>query len=299
MSEIEWTDKTWNPVTGCSKISEGCQNCYAERMSKRLAGRCGYQKENPFSITFHPDRLTEPGKWKSTKKIFVCSMGDLFHEDVDYEYILSVFGRMNAYSHHTFQILTKRPERLLEFCATYGLLPDPELGGMTGSGEIIPRNVWIGITAENQEQADKRIPILLQIPTTVKFVSIEPMLSAVNIEKYLVSEPKINWVICGGETGPGARPMHPGWVAELHDQCINAEVPFFFKQWGAWCPRSNGYTHDDKVPRIRLSWNGKNDQTDPESDGDAAWVNMVGKKRAGNLLDGKLYQKFPEVNNVR
>ncbi len=286
MSKIEWTDETWNPVTGCTKISEGCQNCYAERMATtRLAGRCGYPKDKPFSITYHPDRLTKPGEWKKPKKIFVCSMGDLFHDDVDFEYILKIFTAINRYNHHTFQVLTKRPERMLQFFRDYGLIPDP-VTGFTGSGETIPENVWIGVTAENQYQAVKRIPILFQIPAAVRFVSVEPMLSTVNLEhlwhtcphcgSWEIYEPRnqqmscddcgvtiykpaigIDWVICGGETGPGARPINHEWVSSLHQQCANTETPFFFKKWGAW------------------------------------WPNKAGGN-SGSHIDGKLYQEFPE-----
>ncbi len=277
-SKIEWTDKTWNPITGCSKISPGCKNCYAERMAKRLAGRYGYDKDDPFKVTFHPNKLSEPLKWKRPSKIFVCSMGDLFHNDVPFDKIAAIFGVMAFCQSQTFMILTKRPERMLEFFSfphrgeyqsnlnwwmneaclylpmesTRGIRRRPKPQNLP-----LP-NVWLGVTAENQEQADKRIPILLQIPAAVRFVSVEPMLGPINL-KILKQEPinyggdvidslegiiygcpphissehrgrKLNWVICGAETGPGKRHMELQWAIDLHEQCEKAGVPYFFKK---------------------------------------------------------------------
>jgi len=258
-TKIHWADKVWNPVTGCSKVSSGCENCYAEKMSKRLAGRYGYHKDEPFRVTVHPDRLGEPGEWKKPQRVFVCSMADLFHDDVPIDFILRVFGRMNALRHHTFMLLTKRPENAMEFCFHTGLTPSgfPFPACSTPSGEVWPENVWLGVTAENQEMADKRIPVLLQIPVTVRFVSVEPMLGSVDLErvqwpgKHKVDVLRrgawnipggmsgftnhsdmngIDWVICGGESGQKARPMHLEWAESLRDQCKAAGVPFFMKQ---------------------------------------------------------------------
>lgn len=163
-TKISWCDKTWNPITGCTKCSPGCVNCYAERMSKRLAGRCGYPKENPFAVTFHPDKLQEPMKWHKPSRIFVCSMGDLFHEQVKDEWIDAVFMTMDLSRRHTFMILTKRPERMREY-----------LSGRTHIIRMVYPlpNVWLGVTVENQEQADKRIPFLLDTPAAKRFVSVE------------------------------------------------------------------------------------------------------------------------------
>ena len=162
-SKIEWTERTWNPVTGCTKISEGCQHCYAERMSKRLAGRCGYDKEDPFTVTMHPDKLNEPLKWKKPSKIFVCSMGDLFHDDVPIKAIIDVLSIIAEASWHTFLFLTKRPERMQEILTHETIAADVWLQTTTGLSADKPvwplPNLWLGVTAENQKRADERIPI--------------------------------------------------------------------------------------------------------------------------------------------
>jgi len=223
-TKIEWATETWNPITGCTPISEGCKNCYAKRMAQRLAGRFGYPADDPFRVTLHPDKLDQPLRWKKPRRVFVCSMGDLFHEDVLEEWIDQVYEVIANTPQHTFQILTKRPERMARYIRIMSA--------------ALP-NVWLGVTAENQEQADKRIPVLLQIPAAVRFVSVEPMLEAVVIGDLLGDAyssmhggfaPGIDWVICGAETGSGARPMELDWARDLRDQCVSAEVPFFFKR---------------------------------------------------------------------
>ncbi len=227
-TRIEWTERTWNPVTGCSRVSPGCAHCYAARMAKRLAGRCGYPKApHEFDVTLHQDRLSEPLKWRSPQRVFVVSMGDLFHEDVPFSYIAEVFGIMAVTPKHTYQVLTKRPERMLEFY---------EWGRYKYAfcfAKIL-RNVWIGVTAENKKYADKRIPVLLQIPAAVRFVSVEPMLGHVDLGTWLspIDSTKIDWVICGGETGPGARTMDVLYARALCKNCADAEVPFFYKGAG-------------------------------------------------------------------
>lgn len=220
MSKIEWTESTWNPVTGCTKISKGCLNCYAERMSKRLAGRCGYPKDNPFAVTLHPDRLSQPSKWKKPHIIFVCSMSDLFHEDVPDSCIFDVLNVIKNSSHHTFQILTKRPERMVQFTQKAGPLPD---------------NLWLGVTVESEEYKS-RIDLLSQIEASVRFLSCEPLLSdlgELNLEK-------IDWVIVGGESGPKARSMNSEWVIDIRNKCIAKNIPFFFKQWGGVRKKDKG-----------------------------------------------------------
>lgn len=216
-SKIEWLDggASWNPITGCDPISEGCENCYAARMSKRLAGRFGYPAEEPFRVTFHKDKLFQPLEWKNPRMIFVCSMGDLFHEEVSVEWIDRVFSVPPVAPHHTYIILTKRPhlmqiyfQRLSSF---YSL-----------------KNIWLGVTVENQECAEARIPVLLQMSAAKRFVSVEPMLSDIHLSHDWLR--KLDWVICGAETGPRKRPMEDAWAESLREQCAAAGVPFFFKK---------------------------------------------------------------------
>jgi protein gp37 len=247
-TKIEWCDKVWNPTTGCSKISAGCANCYAERIANRFWGD---RKFN--DIKCHPERLNEPMKWRKPQKIFGNSMSDLFHDDVPFEFIDRVFGVMAACKKHIFMILTKRPERALEYYidkANYWSIckyafelysKETPANGFTKPSML--NNVWLGVTAENQQTADKRIPILLQIPAAVRFVSVEPMLRAVQLktltgnymdiknkrtfERYI---DRLGWVICGPETGPGKRPMKREWIENLYQQCQSAGVPFFDKK---------------------------------------------------------------------
>jgi len=263
-TKIEWTQETWNPVTGCTPVSAGCAHCYARRMAKRLAGRFGYPADDPFRVTLHEDKLEQPLRWRKPSRVFVCSMGDLFHEDVPFEFIAQVWEVMYSCPLHTFQVLTKRPARMAEFLSQFEFSP-PEMldNGLWmhapteryygGEGDWPISNIWLGVTAENRRTADERIPILLDIQAAVRFVSIEPMLEVVDLQhihlpydmsfdslakttvcgsgdcRELVA---INWVIVGGETGPGARPMHPDWARQVRDQCVEAGVPFFFKKMG-------------------------------------------------------------------
>ena len=227
MSKIEWTETTWNPVTGCTKISAGCQHCYAERMAKRLQAMGKPSYRNGFQVTCHEDRLDEPSHWRKPRLVFVCSMGDLFHEEVPHEFIGHVFDAMCANPQHTFQILTKRPMRM----------------HTSRFGAHWPHNVWAGVSVENQETADRRIPDLLKCPAAVRFVSMEPLLGPIscgNLRLLQATGAGIHWVIVGGESGPGARPMQEEWVVDIKDQCEAASVPFFFKQWGRANKKKNG-----------------------------------------------------------
>ena len=248
MIKIEWTDKTWNVVSGCTKCSPGCENCYAEKMARRLAGRCGYHYEHPFQPGWtHSRRWDDPLRWKKPCKIFVCSMGDLFHEDVPFPIIDEVIERIKLTPRHTYQILTKRPKRAFDYLDST-------------NARYFPPNTWLGVTVCNQAEVDKKIPILLDIPATVRFVSVEPMLERICLRTIRFNEysvdvlsgvwsrryeetfdhpameeecggaPKLDWVICGGETGANARPMNPDWARALRDQCKECGVPFFFKQ---------------------------------------------------------------------
>lgn len=275
---ISWTDATWNPVHGCTPISPGCKNCYAQRMARRLSGRCGYpQSPADFDVTLRPDRLEQPLHWRKPRRVFVVSMGDLFHEDVPFEFIARVFSVMHEADGHTFQLLTKRPQRMLEFisgvksCHGYWTHNGdfPELSPR-GTGIVVSTgafgwpldNVHLGVTVCNQDEMWK-IDTLLQIPAAVRFVSCEPLLSGICIPPHWFTKDNpggpqpngeyripsrrvgLDLVIVGGETGPGARPMHPDWARSIRDQCQAADVPFHFKQWGG--PHRNGWVIDGQL----------------------------------------------------
>ncbi|CAN5307280.1 phage Gp37/Gp68 family protein [soil metagenome] len=210
-SSIEWTEMTWNPVTGCNKISAGCKFCYAERMAKRLKSMGVEQYKDGFKLTLAPKMLELPYSWKKSKIVFVNSMSDLFHPDVPTAYIKQVFEVMNNTPQHTYQVLTKRAERLKEIAS--------ELSWT--------ENIWMGVSVE-QEKVSYRIPLLIDTPAKTKFLSVEPLIGAVK-NLYLEG---IDWVIVGGESGPKARPIKKAWIDFVHDECKKHNVPFFFKQWG-------------------------------------------------------------------
>jgi protein gp37 len=210
-SHIEWTDATWNPVTGCSKISPGCKFCYAERLSYRLQAMGQRNYRNGFEITLHPHMLEHPLRWRQPRRVFVNSMSDLFHQDVPTHYIKQVFEVMRRARWHQYQVLTKRSERLLELSAVLDWQPQ----------------IWMGVSVESQDYLH-RIDDLRGTGAKIKFLSIEPLLGPI----HNLNLRDINWVIVGGESGPGARTMQAEWAREIRDSCIRAQVPFFFKQWG-------------------------------------------------------------------
>jgi protein gp37 len=210
-TSIEWTQRTWNPVTGCTKVSAGCKNCYAERMAQRLKAMGLHQYKNGFQVTLAPAVLEEPLRWSKPRLVFVNSMSDLFHEDVPLQYVQRVFDIMSRTPQHTYQILTKRHVRLTEVAKHL----------------VWPKNVWMGVSVENQATTN-RIPHLLATDAHVKFLSIEPLIG--EIRKLCLSG--IDWVIVGGESGPGARTMAQAWVQRIQRACEKQRVPFFFKQWG-------------------------------------------------------------------
>lgn len=232
-SKIEWTESTWNPVTGCTKISAGCKNCYAERMAKRLKlmGQPNYK--NGFKVTLHEKVLEYPLSWKKPKTIFVNSMSDLFHEKIPTSFIKKVFDIMKRAHWHKFQVLTKRSNRLKELASQL----------------YWPENVWMGVTVENTE-AKNRIDDLRNVPSAIRFISFEPLLEFLG---YLNLK-NINWIIVGGESGAGARPMKKEWVKDIKRQCINENIPFFFKQWGGVNKKKSGRILDgqiwDNMPNI-------------------------------------------------
>jgi protein gp37 len=316
-TKIEWADEVWNPVTGCTKVSPGCAHCYAER----LAGR--FWKGRKFTdVRVHPERLDDPLRWKKPRRVFVNSMSDLFHPAVETLWIAEVFSTMQRCPQHTFMILTKRPERMHELLSRW------DHGRSLDHWPVWPLpNVWLGVSAETQKEADARIPILLQTPAAVRFVSAEPMLGPVILREYwmphydpkqhyAIDPPnyrdKLGWVICGGESGPGARPMHPDWARGLRDHCQAAQVPFFFKQWGEWLPIVAQYGDDDLIDKLDMDadsiclgdrgtifaeerggkqtyWCGF--QPDP---GQNPWfMERVGKTAAGRELDGRTWEERP------
>lgn len=300
-TKIEWCDATWSPITGCSHVSAGCEHCYAEAMARRFQKDWKpWTAENAaHNVMLHPEGLEQPLHWKKPRRIFVCSMADLFHEQVPDEFIDRVFGMMALCPQHMFQVLTKRPEVMCDYFTKKGRSFSIEQTGWLYEGysrpiELSswpPPNVWLGVTAENQRTADERIPILLETPAAKRFVSIEPMLGPINLRLRNDGVPQNKWgeplgpcgyycdeqighadhstkldlVIAGGESGPKARPMSPAWVRSIRDQCQAAVVPFFFKSWGEWAPKP--YLWFDKK--------------------------RVGKKAAGRELDGRIWEEMP------
>lgn len=225
-SKIEWTDATWNPVTGCSKISPGCKNCYAERFSQRLQAMHVKKYANGFKVSLHTDLLTAPLSWKNPRMIFVNSMSDLFHEDVPEDFIKKIFSVMCQAHWHQFQILTKRSERLFKL----------------SSNLHWPENVWMGVSVENENHTF-RIDHLRQTEAHIKFLSLEPLLGPL----HNLNLRNIDWVIVGGESGPGARPIKKEWVIDIKNQTLAANVPFFFKQWGGVNKKQNGRNLEGKT----------------------------------------------------
>jgi len=338
---IEWTEATWNPLTGCTKVSAGCDHCYAETIAHRFAGTPAYP--NGFQVTLRPERLDQPLRWRRPRRIFVNSMSDLFHDAVPDDYIARVFAVMALAEHHTFQVLTKRHARMRS------LLRDDDFRQEVGANLIaltaddkgmcvlpeqclVPgdwwplRNVWLGVSTETQQWADIRIPALLDTPAAVRFISAEPLLGPIYLAHrgYFASDEfdrtGIDWVIVGGESGRGARPMHPDWARSLRDECQAAGVAFLFKQWGEWVEDVTERPGDDFGPAYRVL-NVPRDAKDrnrcalhergmtaltpdnpfnPFAEGHPGWTaaKRVGKKAAGRELDGRTWDQYPEAVTV-
>lgn len=353
-TKIEWTDATWNPVTGCTRISPGCDHCYIDRSPpfrierRRFVKECAHCSGDGFEpmtgkfrgshacsvcsgdgevassevgastgVRLHRDRLEIPLRWRKPRRVFVCSLADLFHDEVSDEYIARVFAVMGLARAHTFQVLTKRPARMRALLSSSGFLELVTVA-MTRhpgrvTGERLPDmpfpNVWVGTTVENQEWADRRIPILLDIPAAVRFLSVEPMLGPVNLctcypggytfdtfegpqgHCAVHGRRVVDWVICGGESGPGARPMHTQWVRDLRDECTAASVAFHFKQWGEWA----------RTGQVGVGWLPEGSCYGSEIDVPAPApftfreiLQRVGKRQSGRVLDGRTWDEYPQ-----
>lgn len=277
-SSIEWTESTWNPTTGCDRTSPGCDHCYALTMARRLKamGNPKYQVDGDiktsgpgFGITTHRDQLALPHSWKSPRTIFVNSMSDLFHPEVPDEFIAEVFQVMVDTPRHTYQVLTKRSQRLSKIAPK---LPWPD-------------NVWMGVSVEN-DRYTFRANHLREVPAAVRFISAEPLLGPLPSLDLLC----IDWLIAGGESGPGARPMHPDWVRNLRDRCITANVAFFFKQWGAWAPnRENG-----AVP-VALDGEFVSEIPMAAVPGSPVTMRRIGKGAAGRRIDRRVWSQMPKT----
>jgi protein gp37 len=324
-TNIEWTEATWNPIRGCTRVSEGCRNCYAERQAIRHAGPGGSYEGLVKITNGHPqwtgkvkliDRhLADPLKWRDPRRIFVNSMSDLFHEELPFEIIDKIFAVMTMCHQHTFQVLTKRPERMLQYMKEIQdadkdvhrwVSEACEISGSPCASHLVedadwpPKNIWFGVSVENQKTAEERIPLLLQTPAAVRWISAEPLLEHVNLKQlqhrgmveidaldgthgvirpHRGTSEKLDWVVVGGESGPGSRPMHPEWASSLRDQCKAAGVAFFFKQWGEYLPAMT----DGNPNHI------------PENLNCSDRPVRVGKKAAGRLLDGKEYNEYPQI----
>lgn len=374
-TKIEWTDATWNPVTGCTRVSPGCENCYIDWAPPfRIEGRhftvpcehCGGTGFEPMTgkfrdghacsickgegkarshaigsttgVRLHPERLDQPLRWKRPRKVFVNSLSDLFHDEVSDEYIAQVFAVMALAPQHTFQILTKRHARMRSLlgsasfrnlfdaetyrvvsdAATAGALPRYRADAMRDRWWRSPwplPNVWVGVTVEDQERADLRIPALLDTPAAVRFLSCEPLLGGVRLcrcdgaafevkaHPFIVNDScplhgavRVDWVIAGGESGPGARPMHPDWARTLRDDCRTVDVPFLFKQWGEWVPK--GFQDpEDSTRWVQVTPNPRDDRDRWVNSGAGGVTSMrrVGKKAAGRELDGRTWDEYPEA----
>ena len=324
-SKIEWTDATWNPITGCSLVSPGCTHCYAMTLAgtrlKNHPSRKGLTKPTDRGpvwtgeVRFNEQWLDQPIRWKKPRRVFVCAHGDLFHEDVPDEWIDQVFAVMALSPQHNFQVLTKRPDRM----RVYGwLVPKrkskiEEITAVKCSAAPYLKNVsvrwplpnvWLGVSAEDLQRADERIPVLLDTPAAVRFVSLEPLLGPIDAYPYFLprSNGGLDWVIAGGESGPGARPMHPDWVRSIRDQCIEFRVPFHFKQWGEWIevdgPRCRSIRQDHHATDAWLDTYGMMHPRNPSTNRrfgvyGTSIIRRVGKKKAGRVLDGRTWDEEP------
>lgn len=351
-SKIEWTDASWNPTTGCSRVSAGCDHCYAIRQARRMDGNgVGYDgttRDTPHgldwtgTVLLHEDRLEKPLRWTRPRRVFVDSMSDLFHPGVRTEFVDYVFAVMALAPQHTFQILTKRPGRMADY-TRWEHTPPRVTAAMFEMARRIGRpitpqshpalyqdgyatvpvqwplpNVWLGTSVENQEAADLRIPKLKGCLAAIRWLSCEPLLGPVHLTGqwhdwlagwYEVVElpsdvhvelPAVDWVVAGGESGQGARPMHPDWVRQLRDDCEEAGVPFFFKQWGNWCPRRPGWWNHRITDTVHISAAGGMLDGGSRPGYLPHHVRMyhTPKRDSGRELDGRIHDEYPSIRNA-
>lgn len=338
-TKIEWTDATWNPITGCAVVSPGCTNCYAMKLAgtrlKHIPSRAGLTRDTKAGpvwtgeIRFNAEWLDQPLRWKRPRMIFVCAHGDLFAPGVTDEMLDQVFAVMALAPQHTFQVLTKRPMRMRDYCSRtdengrHPAMVQAALLALTGRWNTPPldlrawplANVWAGVSAEDQRRADERVAILLDTPAAVRWVSAEPLLGPIDFTMVstgamlgehdicidalhgppdMESGERLDWIVVGGESGHGARPMHPDWARTIRDQCAVAGVPFHFKQHGAWAPLlsdDGGSWPTDEDGFCRLSIDGARTE-------DGWPMQRVGKTFAGRLLDGVQHDGYPQGGEV-
>jgi protein gp37 len=313
-TEISWADAVWNPVTGCSPIAAGCKHCYAAKMAKRLKGMGQKKYRNGFRVTCHTKCLEEPLRWRKPRRILVCSMADLFHDEVPDEFIDRVWNTMDycrpqhaafvQYPYHTFLVLTKRPKRACEFVQRWA---EKKLYG--DYVKSCP-HIHIGFSASTQADLDAGSEYLLRTPAAVRFLSLEPLVGPIEYEFGPIGAETchrgdahrngmcecisgVDWVIVGGESGPGARPMAPDWVRSIRDDCVAAGVPFFFKAWGEWKPGNSMFPDGRRVPPSRIhDWHPLFDGVRSER-----FSVCIGKKRAGRELDGRTWEELPATGD--
>ncbi|MGH3808678.1 MAG: DUF5131 family protein [Pseudonocardiaceae bacterium] len=332
-TKIEWTrgddgaaGATWNPVTGCTKVSAGCDHCYAETFAERWRSVPGHPFEQGFDVRLWPGRLGLPLRWRKPRRVFVNSMSDLFHDSVPTTFIAEVFAVMVLAHQHTFQVLTKRAGRAASLLASnefrrsvfedIGRLAkwENQLSEMTGKQVNFPTtwplpNLWLGVSVESQRWAEIRLSKLITTPATVRFASCEPLLGSLDIRPWLGRG--LDWVIVGGESGAKARPMHPEWACAVRDQCVEASVPFFFKQWGQYSPVGPVFGRDEKLHEGNnrplngsgcalnldgsqpVCWTSRDLLAEGRPNAGSWWMSRTSKSRAGRELDGQTWDEFP------